>query len=1030
MLDEYQFSGSLPEEATTYVTREADRELYQGLTAGKFCYVLNSRQSGKSSLRVRIMRRLRDNGVECAAIDLSAGGIQKVPPEQWYADLIDTLIDSFGLDLEFGDWWSENQLNSLVTRFRLFLEEILLVEIQKNIVIFIDEIDSVLSLNFPTDDFFAFIRSCYNQRVANPIYNRLTFCLLGVASPSNLIEDKKRTPFNIGKAITLKGFQLHEVDSLEKGLYGKYSNPHAVMKDILHWTGGQPFLTQKLCQFMVEESLQDNPRTVKQVVRSRILENWESQDEPEHFRTIRDRILRDEQRAGYLLELYQQIRVAEEKAEITADDTLEHSELQLSGLVVRQQNQLRVYNPIYREIFDKIWIETQLRNLRPYSDNFRFWRTSDGKDESRLLRGKALQDALEWAFDKSLNYQDREFLAASQAKEKQEEIAALEKEAALERERKDREEEIAALEKEAALERERKDREAIEKRNQVLTKGYTKAQQLISIGKVVLIVAVLGAAISVIVARNQVQTAKDAEQRLKEANSKAGIAKDELEQARQEVSAARLEARRTEKNARVIQKYAKDAEGKLSSIRKSQQQAEALRKAAESEKAKAKHDALLALKTASDAKGELLVVRKNQQKAEEALKIAQQSEALANNKAQKAHREAETAQQRLTRIDNQAKNVSLLSELSGELHSKNMQEEADEAKRQLGLSYAIKENSKLQQALLLSGIAFAYQKLARSDEAITAIQDSLNLLEDKYVKNSPQEKEVRVYVLNLQGTLLKEQGDYQKAVKVYKEAFALLQFKTTKLYSFNQEIQVINQKNVEFLHWELIDLLQKIPDSHLLSQVRKSLIKHYYAEIEDSMKKENWREADVKTHRLMLVIASREKEGYLDSEQLNSFSCQHLQTIDSLWVRYSEGIYGFSVQKNIFTKLLNKDINKLKNLEFLDYVKFANSVKWSEEKKLNSEWNKDYFNLKSYDQFNFRGRTILDNSLKLDREEIRKIPGHLPTPPLFLHSPLLLKYPKGFPSVISPTYLSFLDYENSIKPIARLSIDCNEKPGN
>ncbi|GAA6620408.1 AAA-like domain-containing protein [Scytonema sp. NUACC26] len=466
MFDEYRFSGSLPEEATTYVTREADGELYEGLTAGKFCYVLNSRQSGKSSLRVRTMRRLRDLGVECAAIDLSAGGIQNVPPEQWYADLIDTLIDSFGLDVDFGDWWGQNQLNSLVTRFRKFLEEILLVEIQENIVIFIDEIDSVLSLNFPTDDFFAFIRSCYNQRVDNPNYNRLTFCLLGVASPSNLIEDKKRTPFNIGKAISIKGFQLHEVEPLEKGLQKRYPDSHRVMKDILHWTGGQPFLTQKLCQFMVEESFQDNPRNVEQVVRSRIIENWESQDEPEHLRTIRDRILRDEQRAGYLLELYQQIRHSEEQAEVIADDTLEQSELQLSGLVVRQQNKLKVYNPIYREIFDRDWIETQLRNLRPYSENFRFWVASDGKDESRLLRGKALHDALLWASDKSLNYQDREFLAASQAKEK--------------------EEAIAALEKEAQLERERKDKEAVEKRNLVLSEANQKARQRIRIGGVVL----------------------------------------------------------------------------------------------------------------------------------------------------------------------------------------------------------------------------------------------------------------------------------------------------------------------------------------------------------------------------------------------------------------------------------------------------------------------------------------------------------------------------------------------------------------
>ena len=315
MVDQYIFSGSLPENASTYVTRDADGELYDGLQAGKFCYVLNSRQSGKSSLRVRTMRRLRENGVECAAIDLSAGGIQNVPPEQWYADLIDTLIDIFDLDVDFADWWEANQLNSLVTRFRKFLEEILLVEIKENIVIFIDEIDSVLSLDFPTDDFFAFIRSCYNQRVDNPAYNRLTFCLLGVASPSNLIQDKQRTPFNIGKAISLKGFQLHEVEPLEKGFRGKFNDSQAVIKEILNWTKGQPFLTQKLCQFMVEESEQENPRTVEEVVKSQIIENWESQDEPEHLRTIRARILRNEERAGYLLDLYQQVRRSEVETE-------------------------------------------------------------------------------------------------------------------------------------------------------------------------------------------------------------------------------------------------------------------------------------------------------------------------------------------------------------------------------------------------------------------------------------------------------------------------------------------------------------------------------------------------------------------------------------------------------------------------------------------------------------------------------------------------------------------------------------------
>ncbi|MBD2409478.1 hypothetical protein FACHB389_36160 [Nostoc calcicola FACHB-389] len=412
MVDQYIFSGSLPENASTYVTREADAQLYNELKAGKFCYVLNSRQSGKSSLRVRTMQRLREDGVKCAAIDLSASGIQNVLPEQWYADLIDTLIDSLGLNVDFEDWWSANQLNSLVTRFRKFLEEILLAEVQDNIVIFIDEIDSVLSLKFPTDDFFALIRACYNNRVDNYQYNRLTFCLLGVASPSNLIEDKQRTPFNIGKAISLKGFQLHEVAPLEKGLQERYNNPKTVIKEILYWTGGQPFLTQKLCQFLIEESEKETPRSVEEIVKVRIIENWESQDEPEHLRTIRDRILRNEQRAGRLLGLYQQIV---KQGKVAADDNLEQIELRLSGLVAEKSSKLTIYNQIYKFVFNLTWVDKELSNLRPYAQAIKAWLYSDCKDESRLLRGQALQDALIWAIGKSLSNIDYQFLNASQA---------------------------------------------------------------------------------------------------------------------------------------------------------------------------------------------------------------------------------------------------------------------------------------------------------------------------------------------------------------------------------------------------------------------------------------------------------------------------------------------------------------------------------------------------------------------------------------------------------------------------------------
>ena len=86
-------------------------------------------------------------------------------------------------------------------------------------VIFVDEIDAVRSLPFSTDEFFAGIREFYNRRTEDEELERLTFCLLGVASPSDLIRDTRTTPFNIGQRIELHDFTEAEGRPWRKG-YG------------------------------------------------------------------------------------------------------------------------------------------------------------------------------------------------------------------------------------------------------------------------------------------------------------------------------------------------------------------------------------------------------------------------------------------------------------------------------------------------------------------------------------------------------------------------------------------------------------------------------------------------------------------------------------------------------------------------------------------------------------------------------------------------------------------------------------------
>ncbi|WP_375506254.1 CHASE2 domain-containing protein [uncultured Nostoc sp.] len=412
---EYQIGGSLESSAPSYVKRQADLEFYEQLKAGQFCYVLNSRQMGKSSLRVRTMQRLQAEGVICVFIDLTGMGTQDVTLEKWYAGIVQSLVSSCQLNskIQWRTWWRERRdLLSSVQCLNQFIEEVLLVEVKQNIVIFIDEIDRVLSQNFSLDDFFALIKFFFQQREVCDEYRRLTFALLGVANPNELIQNKTQTPFNIGKAIELQGFQLDEVQPLTDGLQGRVTNPETVLMQILEWTGGQPFLTQKLCRLLVLESTSQRFSSIEQVVKSRIVENWEAQDEPEHLRTIRDRILyRNEKRTARLLELYQQIL---QHGEIPADRTPEQIELRLSGLVVERQGKLKVYNRIYEAVFNQTWVDRKLAQLRPYTEAIALWSASACQDESYLLRGQALQNTLTWALGKSLGDLDYQFLVASQ----------------------------------------------------------------------------------------------------------------------------------------------------------------------------------------------------------------------------------------------------------------------------------------------------------------------------------------------------------------------------------------------------------------------------------------------------------------------------------------------------------------------------------------------------------------------------------------------------------------------------------------
>jgi WD40 repeat protein len=352
--------GTLRSDDPSYLVRCADTELLTRLAAGEFCYVLDTRQMGKSSLMVRTASRLRERGYRPVFLDLNAIG-KDTTEEQWYAGLSFSMAQQIDREEEMELFWLRTSALGSLAKFVEGIRKVLLPALCESemLVVFIDEIDVALSLEgFSTDGFFGAIRQLYNQRSIDPLFKRITFCLLGTAAPTELVRDPTHTPFNVGVGIQLEDFTVEEAQPYTEALRRTCEDPSAVLRRVLYWTGGHPFLTQTVCLELAESKSPVGVRMVDEVIRRRYLSGLATATDM-NLSFAASRLLRQDLDVAASLNLYKQALLARDGIVFDKSDRY-HINLRLTGLVRNSAGRLQTRNRIYAEVFNRRWIRANM----------------------------------------------------------------------------------------------------------------------------------------------------------------------------------------------------------------------------------------------------------------------------------------------------------------------------------------------------------------------------------------------------------------------------------------------------------------------------------------------------------------------------------------------------------------------------------------------------------------------------------------------------------------------------------------------
>ncbi len=358
---QYHLGAAVPnDDRFVYVERPYEDEIYDVLLGGQDVVITSSRGMGKSTIARSVQRRLRANGHATAWIDLVGDIGEERDPRRWLATLLSVMSRQIGVNEDHAKGWLETRDDqTLASCLRDYILEVVLPHVHAPLDVFLDEIDFVQVLERFTDDLFHVAKSIRNSMAAMPTGVQITFTWIGVGQPHDL-RDSKETSFNVGRPVHIGDFSADEatIDELAAGVDVETPEARNIVREILSWSGGQPYLSIYLCHLCHLKRVA-SAADVEKVIEDFIAEQRRGPPETiQHFLFPEEMVVRNASVGHRILDFYRQVLRGQDPVADRDTTTI----LRMAGLVV-WRDRWKVKCPIYERIFDEAWCEDLANRL-------------------------------------------------------------------------------------------------------------------------------------------------------------------------------------------------------------------------------------------------------------------------------------------------------------------------------------------------------------------------------------------------------------------------------------------------------------------------------------------------------------------------------------------------------------------------------------------------------------------------------------------------------------------------------------------